>query len=81
MMGGFEGMMGDNMMWGWGAYGLGGGLTTVLLLIGLLGFAAWVSFRVLADNRRQRSVSYAHWASPAEEVLRERYARGTHDDY
>lgn len=83
MMGGFDGMMDGNMMWGWGAYGLAGGLTNVLLLIGLLGFAAWISFRVLADNRRQRSVSYAHRASPAEEVLRERFARGEigADDY
>ena len=83
MMGGFDGMMDTNMMWGWGAYGLAGGLTNVLLLIGLLGFAAWISVGVLADNRRRRSVSYAHRASPAEEVLRERFARGEigADDY
>ena len=83
MMGGFDGMMDTNMMWGWSAYGLAGGLTNVLLLIGLLGFAACISVWVLADNRRRGSVSYAHRASPAEEVLRERFARGEigADDY
>ena len=82
MMGGFAGMMDGNMMGGWGAYGLVGGLTNVLLLVGLLGFAAWISVRVLA-NQRQRSVSYANRTLPAEKVLRERFARGEigADDY
>ena len=82
MMGGFDGMMDGNMMAGWGAYGLAGGLMNMLLLVGLLGVAVWVSVNVLA-NQRRRSVSYAHRASPAEEVLRERFARGEigADDY
>ncbi len=70
MMGGFDGMMA-----GWGAYGLVGGLINILLLVGLLGFAAWVSVRVLA-NQRPRSVPYANRTFQAEEVLRERFARG-----
>ncbi len=77
MMGGFDGMMA-----GWGAYALAGGLLNMLLLVGLLGFAAWVSIRVLA-NQRPRSVSYANRTFQAEEVLRERFARGEigADDY
>jgi uncharacterized membrane protein len=82
MMGGLDGMMDGNMMAGWGAYGLAGGLMNMLLLGGLLGVAAWVSVSVLA-NQRQRSVSYANRTLPAEEVLRERFARGEigADDY
>ncbi len=86
MMGGFDGMMDGNMMAGWGTYGLAGGLMNMLLLAGLLGFAVWVSVRVFADQRR-RSVSYAKRTasrtSSAEEVLRERFARGEigADDY
>jgi putative membrane protein len=74
MMGGFDGMM-DGMMGGWGGYGLAGGPINALLLVALLGIVAWALASVLS-NRRPQGASFANRRDAAEEVLRERFARG-----
>lgn len=76
MMGGFDGMMGE--MGGWGGYGLAGGLLNVLLLVGLLAFVAWVAVRVV-PNKRLGDRSFGTRTDAAEEVLRQRFARGELD--
>ena len=80
MMGGFDGMRDGGMMGAWGGYGPAGGLINILL-VGLLGLTAWALVRVFS-NQRPGSVPYANrtdGTDAAEEVLRERFARGEID--
>ncbi len=75
MMGEYDGMMDGGMMGEWGGYGLTGGLLYILLLVGLPGLMAWILVSVFS-NQRPGSVSFANRTDVAEEVLRERFARG-----
>lgn len=69
---GMDGMM-DHMMGGWGVFGLIGMLLNLLVLGGFLALIAWAVVRISSSRRigdRENS---------AEDILRERFARGEMD--
>ncbi len=65
------------MMWAWGHHGWGAGMWTIMVLFMLI-FWAVVVFGVMALVRRNSQTRDAPTAqtSNAEEILRERFARG-----
>lgn len=67
----------NNMMngGGWGGFGLVGGLINVLLLVGLLALVVWVALRIFPTQHAGGDRSGTRTDS-AEEILRERFARG-----
>jgi len=74
MMGQGGGMMGQG---GWGAWGLLGMLVPLLFLGGLIALIAWVVVQ-LTSSRRDESTPGTREDS-AEEILRQRFARGEID--
>lgn len=74
MMGGFDGVMGG----GWGAFGWLWMLIPLLFWGGLLALIAWAVVRVFPGQRDSADFSRTQ-AKPAEEVVRERFARGEID--
>lgn len=74
MMGGPGGMM-DGMMGGSGAFGSGGNLLGVLLLLALLAAVVWVAYKPLS-GRGAQAARPRSGMDPAEGFLRERFARG-----
>ena len=74
MMGQGGGMMGQG---GWGAWGLLGMLVPLLFLGGLIALIAWVVVH-LTSGRRGESTPGTREDS-AEEILRQRFARGEID--
>ncbi|MGB3683060.1 MAG: hypothetical protein WA990_11310 [Rubrobacteraceae bacterium] len=73
MMGGFDGVMG-----GWSAFGWLWMLIPLLFWGGLLALIVWAIVRVFPGQRDSANFSGTP-AKPAEEVLRERFARGEID--
>lgn len=67
-------MMGmDGMMGGWGVFGVIGMLLNLLLLGGFLVLMAWAVVRVSSPRRTDER------GDSAEDILRERFARGEID--
>ncbi|BBL80359.1 hypothetical protein RxyAA322_22130 [Rubrobacter xylanophilus] len=75
MMGGFDG----GMMGGWGILGWLWMLIPLILWGGLLAFIAWAVVRALPGQRVGEGGSPGGGLRPAEEILRERFARGEID--
>jgi putative membrane protein len=79
-MNGFGDManMMDNMMGGgWSGFGLAGTLFNVLLLVAFLAAVVWFVARILPAGGENKSP--VGRVDPAEETLRERFARGEID--
>jgi putative membrane protein len=74
MMNGFDG----GMMGGWGAFGWLWMLLPLLFWGGLLAVIVWAVMRVFPNRRPEDGRSEAR-GDPAEDVLRERFARGEVD--
>ncbi len=68
-------MMGGDMMGGWGGFGFAGILVNLLLLVGILAIAAWGLAAVLRVRGAGGNVPQ-RGAGSAEEILRNRFARG-----
>ena len=74
MMGGFDGVMGG----GWGAFGWLWMLIPLLFWGGLIALVVWAVVRVFPGQRDSGGFSETR-AKPAEEVLKQRFARGEID--
>ncbi len=74
MMGGFDGVMGG----GWSAFGWLWMLIPLLFWGGLLALIVWAVVRVFPGQQDNANFSGTP-AKPAEEILRERFARGEID--
>lgn len=74
MMGGPGGMM-DGMMGGSGAFGSGGNLLGVVLLLALLAAVVWAAYKLLR-GRGAQAARPRSGMDPAEGLLWERFARG-----
>lgn len=74
MMGGFDGFMGG----GWGAFGWLWMLIPLLFWGGLIALIVWAVVRVFPGQRDSANFSGTR-EKPAEEILRERFARGEID--
>lgn len=68
-------MMGGDMMGGWGTFGLAGALVNLLLLVGVLALAAW-GLAAILRARGAAGRAPEKGADSAEEILRNRFARG-----
>lgn len=68
-------MMSGDMMGGWGGFGLAGALVNLLLLVGILALAAWGVATILSARSVGGRVPTGG-AGAAEEILRNRFARG-----
>jgi putative membrane protein len=75
MMGGFDGMMHGGWGAGWGALGWLGMLIPLLFWGGLIALIVWAVVRIFPAAREGES-SASRSPKPAEEILRERFARG-----
>ncbi len=75
MMGGFDG----GMMGGWGIFGWLWMLIPLLFWGGLLALIAWAIVRIFPGQRAGDGGSPRGGPRPAEEILRERFARGEID--
>lgn len=69
-------MMDGDMMGGWSSFGLTGILLNLLLLVGLVAIIAWVVTMILPTRRAQDQRLEERATDSAEEILRERFARG-----
>ncbi len=71
-------MMDGGLMSGWGGFGLAGALINFLILAGLLALLGSVVVKALATQGVESERSGAR-TDPAEQILRERFARGEMD--
>ncbi len=69
-------MMGGDMIGGWSGFGSAGMLLNLLLLVGLVTIIAWVVTTILPARPAQGQRLNERVADSAEEILRERFARG-----
>lgn len=69
-------MMGGDMMGGGSGFGLAGILLNLLLLVGLVAVIAWVVTTILPTRLAQGQRLEERATDSAEEILRERFARG-----
>lgn len=69
-------MMDGDMMGDWSGFGLAGILLNLLLLVGLVAVIAWVVTTILPTRRAQGQRLEERATDSAEEILRERFARG-----
>lgn len=67
-------MMGGDMMGGWGGFGLAGALVNLLLLVGILALVTWGVATIL--SARSAGGRIIRGGADAEEILRNRFARG-----